>query len=299
MDTTGMFSRMLAVLACAALVLTSFGASAQSEPADDEILVAQAEATEEEEAREAPQDIEEITVTSRRRVERLQEVPIAITTFSEVDLQDRSIRRLEDIMHNVPNFMMDSAVFAGGDSARTYMRGVGNGNASSRDNNGTGIYIDGVFIPRAVGQLLAVSDIERIEVLRGPQGTLFGKNTIGGAVSIHTAKPAFDFGGYGEVRLGNFQQADTRFSVNIPLTETLASRFSFATRTSEGYMENKLSHNDFNDDRLLGGRASFLWDATDNVEVLWTIDGAKERKAPAANKCSLQANHLEGVREVV
>ncbi|MEE9279434.1 MAG: hypothetical protein V3V67_04610, partial [Myxococcota bacterium] len=96
MDTTGMFSRMLAVLACAALVLTSFGASAQSEPADDEILVAQAEATEEEEAREAPQDIEEITVTSRRRVERLQEVPIAITTFSEVDLQDRSIRRLED-----------------------------------------------------------------------------------------------------------------------------------------------------------------------------------------------------------
>lgn len=293
--------RTVALLACIGLLLPGSGALAEGEEPD--VTVAQAEpgqqAPETSATPESEREgIEEIVVTSRKREETLQEVPLAVTAFTEIDLKDQQIRRLDDVMKTTPSLMMDNAVGGTSGSARIYMRGVGNGNAGLRDENGIGIYIDGVYQPRATQQILAVSDIRSIEVLRGPQGTLFGKNTIGGAINVTTAKPGTDFAGYGEVRVGNESQIDTRFSVDVPVTETFRTRWSFATRTSDGWTKSVLSHNDFSDDRLLAARGSFLWDATDNLELLLTLDGAQQDRATRATKCSMQPGALELIDKI-
>lgn len=280
--------RLQVLVASAALVLGGVlltGSTVAAQESGSETMAPRTGETTGAELRERPEHVEEIVVTSRRREETLQATPIAITAFSETALRDQSIRRLEDVMQTTPNLMMDQAVFES-NGARSYMRGVGNGNPGILDDNGTGIYVDGVYLPRAQGQVLAVSDILRVEVLRGPQGTLYGKNTIGGAINVVTQKPKFDFGGYGEVRIGNYHQIDTRFAVDVPIiAERLASRWSLATRNSEGYTENKRSHVDFNDDHIIAGRASFLYNAAETLELLLTVDAAQEPRVGYVSKC--------------
>lgn len=247
-------------------------------PAGDAVAQAQAE------QQPGRQAIEEITVTARRREERLQDTPVAVTALSAMDLREQSVGRLEDIMQSVPNLMMDSAVFQT-TGARLYMRGVGNGDPGLHDDNGVGVYIDGVIIPRAQAQIMSLTDIERIESMRGPQGTLYGKNTIGGAINIITAKPEFEFGGYGEVLVGNFHRFETKASVNIPLVaETLAARFTVTTRTRDGYVKTYRGA-DRNDEKLLGGRAAFRFTPSDDLEFLWSLDGSKEDQASRHAKC--------------
>jgi iron complex outermembrane receptor protein len=129
--------------------------------------------------------VEEIVVMARKRAENMQATPVAITAFTDADLVDKDIRRIQEVGQTVPTLQFDPAV-GQANSARVYLRGVGNGDPISSDDPGVGIYVDGVFLPRAQGALLTVADVQQVEVLRGPQGTLFGKNTIGGAVSITT-----------------------------------------------------------------------------------------------------------------
>src|SRR5262245_10251055 len=148
--------------------------------------------------RARPIGIEQLTVTARKREERLQDAPLAVSAFAAPDLQDLDVRRLNDVSNHVPNLNFD-ATSENAQAARVYLRGVGNGDAIASDDPGVGIYLDGVYMARAQSGLLTLSDIERVEVLRGPQGTLFGKNTIGGAVSVITRKPSLDeFGGHAE-----------------------------------------------------------------------------------------------------
>jgi iron complex outermembrane receptor protein len=110
--------------------------------------------------------------------------------------------------------------------------------------------------------------VQQVEVLRGPQGTLFGKNTIGGAINILTKKPDFsDFNGYGEVRLRGYGGIDTRLAMNVPIVpERVAARFTFATQYAEGYKKNRFNDSTSANDKLIGGRAQFLITPTDNLE---------------------------------
>jgi len=133
-------------------------------------------------------DIEEITVTARKREETLEQTPIAITAFTATDIEDRDIRQIEELTSSVPTLQFDNAT-GNTSSARIYLRGVGDGDPISSDDPGVGIYLDGVFLPREEGALLTLEDGTSVQVLRGPQGTLFAKNTIGGAVSITTRRP--------------------------------------------------------------------------------------------------------------
>jgi iron complex outermembrane receptor protein len=135
--------------------------------------------------------LEEITVTARRREEGLQSAPIAISAYSGDSLDYRGVTRLDDIARFVPSLTLENHPSFGGasSSAAIYIRGVGQKDFVPTSEPGVGLYVDGVYIARSVGAILDLIDIERVEVLRGPQGTLFGRNAIGGAISITTLKP--------------------------------------------------------------------------------------------------------------
>ena len=236
---------------------------------------------------ERPTAIEEIVVTARKRSERLQEVPVAITALNSSELEFRDFRRADEISNMVPNLVFDPAI---GDSAsaRIYIRGVGNGDPSITDESGVGVYYDGIYMARAQGVLLTLSDVERVEVLRGPQGTLYGKNTIGGAINIITQKPNFDgFSGRASVRIGNNDTIESRLSLNIPLIdERAAMRLALATATSDGFTENKLAgSSDWSDNKLLGGRMSLRLIPTENTELLLTGERTREHRKPSGGEC--------------
>jgi iron complex outermembrane receptor protein len=230
--------------------------------ADEQSEAEKAQPTAQAKSEQAPKrstekGIEEITVTARKFAEPLQESPIAISAFDEDALKDLDIRNITDVTSAAPNLQIDRAV-GQASSARIYSRGVGNGDAIASDDPGVGIYIDGVYLPRAQGALLSVADIQQVEVLRGPQGTLFGKNNIGGAVSVTTVKPTPDeLGGSAELRIGYENLLESRASINVPLVpETAAMRVSISTATHDGYTKNRFLGNRTADDKSSRGASS-------------------------------------------
>jgi iron complex outermembrane receptor protein len=185
--------------------------------------------------------VEEITVTARKREEFLEDTPIAVTALGAAALENSNVTRIDQIQELVPNLTILSG--ASDQVAQIVIRGVGTSGTGISFDPGVGLYIDGVYLPRAQGSIFDVVDIQSVEVLRGPQGTLFGKNTVGGAVSVTTVKPARDAGGTISVRPGNLGQIRTRMSLDIPIRlgwfdDKLFSRISFASRNSRGYTYN-------------------------------------------------------------
>jgi iron complex outermembrane recepter protein len=268
-------------LAASALILiSSQGAIAETTPAK------QARDTSARRAR--PVGIEQLTVTARKREERMQDTPLAVTAISGPELQDLDVRRLHEITSQVPNLAFDQTS-ENSQAARLYLRGVGNGDGILSDDPGVGIYLDGVYLARAQSGLLTVSDIQRVEVLRGPQGTLFGKNTIGGTVNVITRKPTLDeFGGSAEVRLGNYDRFDSRLSLNIPLVaESTAARFSIATATRDGFQKNKGVGPDLDDDKVLALRTQLLTLPSDDFELMLSLDHSIENRKPQGYKCKV------------
>src|SRR5262245_5682803 len=223
--------------------------------------------------RTRPIGIEQLTVTARKREERLQDTPLSVSAFAGPDLADLDVRRIDEIADQVPNLAFDASS-ENSQAARVYMRGVGNGDSIASDDPGVGIYLDGVYLARAQSSLLTISDVDRVEVLRGPQGTLFGKNTIGGTVNVITKKPTLDdFGGSAEVRYGNYNRFDSRVALNVPLAaETAAMRFSMATASRDGFQKNKGVGPDLDDDKLLAFRSQLLALPSDNLELILSAD---------------------------
>lgn len=189
--------------------------------------------------------VEEITVRARRREELLEDTPISITALSETALRENNVQRTEDIEQLVPNLVFTRARTA--NAARARIRGVGTTTGEAAFDPGVGTYIDGVYLPRG-GKIIDVLDISQIEVLRGPQGTLFGKNTVGGAINITTVKPSEDLEGFVFVRPGRFGQIRTRSMVNLPvavgwLRDKLFARLAFGTANERGYVYNETQDN--------------------------------------------------------
>jgi iron complex outermembrane receptor protein len=135
--------------------------------------------------------IEVIQVNARKKVESIQDTPLAVSAFTGEGLRDRALGDISQIDQIVPNMTFDSTAPISGSSnaASVFIRGIGQSDFALTADPGVGIYLDGVYIARSTGSVFDSMDIERIEVVRGPQGTLFGKNTIGGAISVTTTKP--------------------------------------------------------------------------------------------------------------
>ncbi len=183
--------------------------------------------------------LEEILVTARRREESLQDTPVSITAFTGETLAQLHIDRLNGIASATPNLIFDSgATFSGANSsASVFIRGIGQVDFTLTTEPGVGIYLDGVYLSQTIGSVLDLVDIERVEVLRGPQGTLFGRNTIGGAINVTSKKPDNSTHGDLQVTTGRFSRFDLRGSFNVPISDTVFLRASAQTSNRNGFID--------------------------------------------------------------
>ena len=185
----------------------------------------------------APTALEEIVVTAQKRSESIQEVPIAITAFSETTLRNKGIMDLHGLSALTPNVTLDEgSPFSGSNSVLSAsIRGIGQDDFAFNLDPGVGVYVDGVYFARTVGANQSLLDVERIEILKGPQGTLFGRNTIGGAISIVTRTPGNEFAVQAQVTGGSYNRRDASVLADIPLSENLLSTITFSTQYQDGY----------------------------------------------------------------
>ncbi|MCC7411595.1 MAG: TonB-dependent receptor [Gammaproteobacteria bacterium] len=248
--------------------------------------------------------LEEVVVTAQRREERLQDVPIAVTAFSRENLETRGLTNLTQIEAFTPNVTLDSTTPFSGSSQilGAYIRGIGQQDFAFNLEPGVGVYVDGVYYARSVGAVVDLLDLERIEVLKGPQGTLFGRNTIGGALNITTRKPADEFQYRADVTLGRFDRMDLRGSVDVPLIDNvLLSQVSVSSKNRDGYQHripfpgtyvssvarfhhaDRTTGDEQGGEDVQNGRAKLLWRASDAVEFLVTGDYTHADEQAAAS----------------
>ncbi|MXP42131.1 TonB-dependent receptor [Altererythrobacter soli] len=183
--------------------------------------------------------IQEIIVTAQKRTEDVQDVPIAISAFSAEALQERAIGDVSALSGITPNVTLDASTPFSGSSAvlGATIRGIGSNDFAFNIDPAVGVYLDGVYLGRSIGANQDLLDVERIEVLKGPQGTLFGRNTIGGAISIVTRNPGDEFRVRGDVTIGSYERMQVRGMVELPLTTGLSSSLAFGMLSREGYQK--------------------------------------------------------------
>ncbi len=226
-----------------------------------------------------PTLMEEVTVTARRRAENLQDTPISIAAFSGAALEARGVERADELARVVPNLVFQGNPGAGGSAsnAAVFIRGVGQADFIPTIDPGVGLYIDGVYVARSVGGLMDLVDIERIEVLRGPQGTLFGRNTIGGAVSITTQKPEFELGARSSLLLGTDDRLEVKGRLNIPLSSSFAASLAAARVRQDGYVDETATGQDLGDRDSLVGKLALRWRG-ERTEANFAADVTRTRE---------------------
>jgi iron complex outermembrane receptor protein len=219
---------------------------------------------------EAKGVFEEVLVTARKRSESAQSVPIPITALSQEQLQTRNMTEIRDIERLSPNTSIQYSS-VNGTAAQIFMRGIGQTNWSSTQDPKIGMYVDGVYLSRPQGGLLDFMDIERVEVLRGPQGTLFGRNTTAGLIHIINNKPSQEFEADVQFGIGNENHQSYGFMVNAPITNSLAARFALYDKKTDGNIINSVTGKDRGNENSLSYRGSLLWDQ-DDFSAQFTFD---------------------------
>ncbi|GAB5450460.1 MAG: TonB-dependent receptor [Halioglobus sp.] len=229
--------------------------------------------------------LEEVVVTARKREESLQETPVAVSAFNGEQMKDAGLNDLTDMGRIVPN--LTANLGAGGGAIQLFVRGVGARNSGANFDGGVAIYQDGVYLSRADGAILDSVDIQSLQVLRGPQGTLFGKNSTGGAILYNTNKPAEVFEGYAEVNLGNYDRRNAQVTVNVPLVdEALYSRLSLYSTERGGLIEDQLGR-EFNDVDRWGGQLQLRALAGDTMVIDLNGQYGKTDQSSRGQKCQL------------
>ncbi|MFD0847859.1 TonB-dependent receptor [Sphingosinicella xenopeptidilytica] len=230
--------------------------------------------------------LETITVTARRRAESLQDTPIAISAVTSEGLAQRGIETVTQIGDFTPNVKFNSSVpvSASNATAAIFIRGIGQNDYQLSADPGVGLYLDGVYISRGVGNVLDVMNVERIEVLRGPQGTLFGRNTIGGAVSVVTQKPTDTLGGNFEVSTGSHNRVQLKGILNLPLAEGIYSSVAGFYHKRDGYVKGVVDGApDLGDTDNLAGRFALRLEPSSNLTIDLAVDGSRTRENSAPN----------------
>lgn len=219
--------------------------------------------------------IESITVTARRTEESLQSVPISVSALSRESLEHKNLKDISGLGDSLPNVELDfTAPISGSSNASAvYIRGVGQSDFLLVNDPGVGVYLDGIYISRAIGGVLGLLDTERVEVLRGPQGTLFGRNTIGGAINVVSRKPQNeDFGSIG-LDVGNQGVRNTRFSLNMPLLkQRLFTSFAGSTERRDGYVDRLIAGDTLGALDRRAMRAAVLWLPNERLEANFRFD---------------------------
>lgn len=210
------------------------------------------------------QQLEEVIVTAQKKAENLQDVPISVSALQGERIQDASIPNMAAIADYVPNLHIAEASV----NTNIYMRGIGSGNNRAFEQS-VGMYIDGVYMGRGRQYRAGFLDLERVEVLRGPQGTLFGKNTVAGAINITTASP--DIGGEveGEINASFEENGGEIYEgfVQGSLSDTVAVRLAARYRETDGYIDNKFLNKKEGATEESGVRLTVAWQPSDTIDV--------------------------------
>lgn len=207
----------------------------------------------------------EIIVTASKRSQTLQDTPIAVSVTSAADLQNAQIRDLIDLQSAVPSLRVSQLQ----SSANTnfIIRGFGNGANNAGIEPSVGVFIDGVYRSRSAAQIGDLPNVERIEVLRGPQSTLFGKNASAGVISIVTQKPQYEFGGSVEASYGNYDAIVLKGNITGPISDTVAFSLGANFNRRDGYAQDLKLNTDVNDRNRWGVRGQLLFEPTDALSI--------------------------------
>jgi len=238
--------------------------------------------------------MDEIVVTARKREESIQDTPIAVSAFSGASLEARGIVRIDDLDSITPNMTFSNINTNGGGGSNTsiYIRGVGQTDFVPSADPGVGIYVDGVYYARSIGSVLDLIDIDRVEILRGPQGTLFGRNTTGGAIAIHTQKPHEEFEVTLRGKVGTDDRMDLVAKVNGALADNLFASATFASFNQDGYVVNPDTGLDLGDDETMAFRGAIRWLVSDNLEINISGDYSRDRENGQASVSSSDPNRV-------
>lgn len=227
----------------------------------------------------ATQSIDEIIVTSRRREESLQDVPIAVSTFSGEALKEAGVVDIVELTKYTPNVHLEVSR-ATNTTLTAYIRGVGQQDPVSGWEGGVGIYLDEVYLARPQGTVFDVYDVERIEVLRGPQGTLYGRNTIGGTVRYVTRRLATEPEFEVQANVGTYSQADLLLTGSMPLSDTFRIGGSVASFNHDGWGENRFTGEDNADKDIMAYRLSMEWEPNEDLFVRLYGDYSDDDSTP-------------------
>lgn len=226
---------------------------------------------------EAGLALEEVVVTARKREESLQDTPVAVSAFTSDTLGELGVTDLTRLSTSVPNLQMQQDA-NGGSAMIACMRGLCRSDTILTEDQMVGVYIDGVANTTAFGTLFELVEVERVEVLRGPQGTLFGKNTLGGAINVITRSPHETMEGEVEVSVGNYGLVAGKAMLNLPLTDTLMAQVAYGRRERDGLIENTAGP-DLNDKDNQAARLALRWLPADEVTVDYAGDWYEARQA--------------------
>ncbi|WP_317929464.1 TonB-dependent receptor [Halioxenophilus sp. WMMB6] len=228
------------------------------------------------------QSLEEVVVTAQKRAQDMQDVPIAVTAMNAEMLKEAGITNVNDVAVRTPGFSMGEF---NPTQPQLYIRGIGsNGDGAANGEQSVAMFVDGIYVPRSAGTGLELFDIQTIEVLRGPQGTLWGKNAIGGAINITTKKPSQEFEAGVEVTAGNLGLKQVRGMVNGPLMGEVAGKVSFNSKQRDSYISSVYNPDaEFGevDSQSLRGQLSFL--ASENLEFLLTANYGEDERTGAGS----------------
>ena len=231
-------------------------------------------------------NLDSITVTARKREETLQEVPVAVTAFTSEALDKLNVQDIADLDSQVPNLTIYAARGASS-TVTAYIRGVGQSDPTWGADPGVGIYLDDVYIARPQGALLDVFDVSRIEVLRGPQGTLYGKNTIGGAIKYISRGLPTQVEGYAQITAGNYNQLDAKAAIGGPLggaDSGLRGRIAVASMNRDGFGENTYNGQPISDKQINAARLNLGAYAGDDFDVQFALDWIDDQSGMRGSK---------------
>ena len=218
------------------------------------------------------QGIEEVIVTAQKREESLQEVPISVTAFDGAAVRDLRLEAPVDLARHTPGLNV-----VGQFGTIFSIRGVGLNDFSPNNNPGTSVYIDQVLVPFHPMMDFQLFDLERVEILKGPQGTLYGRNNTGGAVNLISRRPSKDLEAFVDFDYGSYNTFEFEGAVGGPLTESLAGRFAFTTtQRNKGHQRNRVTGNHHGEADRIAGRVQLLWEPTADIEVLFNLHGGTE-----------------------
>lgn len=250
MNRSNLFSYALATLVCATVALRSVPAIAQQ--SGDVAL-------------------EEITVTARKREENLQDVAMSVSAMGQQEIEANYATDLRDLVYISPNTVLDHTHQGPGGVAAAYIRGIGVSEVEKNFDPAVGVVVDGIFRGTMTGSIVRAIDLERAEVLRGPQGTLFGRNTIGGVINLVRSKPTMESGGKVRAGFGDYDTTLLDGIVNFGNGDTFGAKLSASYRSQgEGYFTNlNTGRKDGQYDYTSGG-INLLFAPTDGVEIEWT-----------------------------